>query len=281
MREDTIAKTDDVSKVIDTGHREPGSYFNAFSEEWEIRKRVFADGQMEIVAKKYDRYEGVLQFGSPSPHTKRGEAEDRENSIRCATERAKQRVRLLCKTMGADRMLTLTYRENMTDRVRAKRDFDRFRRAMSKHRSFKYVCTMEQQERGAWHFHIAVKGRLVYQLVRSIWRKVVGQDNGTIHVSNPYGRRGGQHKLAAYLSKYITKNAALFELNEKRYWCSKGIDVPEPERVAYYAHAKDVAEIMAECLTLANREGNPLDLQAYYDKHSMFWMATGPLCRVE
>lgn len=276
MRENTIAASGEGEQSGDVTHREPGSYFNAFSEEWEIRKRVFVDGQMEIVAKKYDRYVGVLQFPA-TPKAKRGESENREANIKDAANRAKQRVRLLCKAMGADRMLTLTYRENMTDRERAKRDFDRFRRRMSKHRQFKYICTMEPQERGAWHFHIAVRGRLVYQLVRSIWRKVVGEDNGTIHVSNPYGRRGGQHKLAAYLSKYITKNSELFDLNEKRYWCSRGIDVPEPERVAYYAQARDVADIMAECLRLANREGNPLDLQAYYDKHSTFWMATGPL----
>lgn len=279
MREITIAHNDQEQKPVGAvDHREPGSYFNAFHEEWEIRKRVFADGQMEIVAKRYDRYVGALQFNGV-PKAKRGESENREQNIIDAANRAKQRVRHLCKAMGADRMLTLTYRENMVDRERAKKDFDRFRRAMSKHRDFKYVCTMEQQERGAWHFHIAVKGRLVYQLVRSIWRRIVGQDNGNIDVSNPHGRRGGQHKLAAYLSKYIAKNAELFGLNEKRYWCSRGIDVPEPERVAYYAHARDVAEVMAECLHLANREGNPRDLQAYYDKHSTFWMATGPIER--
>jgi hypothetical protein len=114
-------------------------------------------------------------------------------------------------------MITLTYRENMTDRSRMGRDFDvlvkRIRRVIP---DFTYLCVFEQQKRGAWHAHIAVprvlshylhRGVLVksYDLLRTLWRAVVGADNGNIDVSR--SRRAGRSaaKLAAYMSKYITK----------------------------------------------------------------------------
>jgi hypothetical protein len=97
------------------------------------------------------------------------------------------------------------------------RDFDvlvkRIRRVIP---DFQYCCVFERQKRGAWHAHIAVpkvlshymhKGVLVrsYDLLRSLWRGVVGSDNGNVDVSR--SRRVGRSaaKLAAYMSKYITK----------------------------------------------------------------------------
>ena len=99
-----------------------------------------------------------------------------------AARRATTKVRRLCKFKGLSVMLTLTYRENMTDRDRMARDFDvfmkRLRRVVP---GLEYVCVFEQQKRGAWHAHIAVprvlshyllKGHVVrsYDLLRSMWR---------------------------------------------------------------------------------------------------------------
>jgi len=81
---------------------------------------------------------------------------------------AKKHVRERSKMIGADRMITLTYRENMTDRETALKHWDRFRRRMRKHKQFHYVAVIEEQARGALHFHIAVNGRQSYHLLRSI-----------------------------------------------------------------------------------------------------------------
>ena len=79
-------------------------------------------------------------------------------------------------------MLTLTYRENMTDRARMARDFDVFMKRIRRiFPGFEYVCVFEEQKRGAWHAHLAVqrvqshylhKGVLVksYDLLRAVWR---------------------------------------------------------------------------------------------------------------
>ena len=111
-------------------------------------------------------------------------------NIERSARRAKTKVRRLCKARGLTTMMTLTYRENMEDRARMGRDFDvfvkRIRRVIP---GFTYLCVFERQKRGAWHAHIAVpevlshymhKGVLVqsYPFLRSLWRAVVGVDNG-------------------------------------------------------------------------------------------------------
>ena len=142
------------------------------------------------------------------------------NKERC-TRRARTQVRRLSKSKGLSVLLTLTYRENMTDRARMARDFDVFvKRVRRVIPGFQYVCVFERQKRGAWHAHIAVqrvqvhyqhKGVRVrsYDLLRSMWRAVVGiydgKPNGNIDVSRNRKVNKSAAKLAAYLSKYIGK----------------------------------------------------------------------------
>lgn len=140
------------------------------------------------------------------------EADNRERSVR----RAKTKVRRLIKAKNLNTMLTLTYRENMTDRARMQRDFDVFMKRVRRiFPGFQYVCVFERQKRGAWHAHIAVhrllshyvvKGVMVksYDLLRTVWRAVVGE--GNVDVSKAVRRRRcSVAKLAGYLSKYISK----------------------------------------------------------------------------
>lgn len=134
-----------------------------------------------------------------------------------ATRRARTKVRRLAKAKGLSVLLTLTYRENMVDRERMARDFDAFcKRVRRVIPGFEYVCVFERQKRGAWHAHIAVprilahythRGALVksYDLLRSMWRGIVGADNGNVDVSRNKRVNRSAAKLAAYLSKYIGK----------------------------------------------------------------------------
>lgn len=134
-----------------------------------------------------------------------------------AKKRAKTAVRRLVKEKNLDLMLTLTYRENVTDRPTHLRNFDvfmkRVRRAIP---SFEFVVTHEKQERGAWHSHIAVRrilpvywhrGALVksYTLLTQLWRSS-HDSGGTCHVSKFMGnKRRDVSQIASYLSKYIGK----------------------------------------------------------------------------
>nr|CRY96633.1 hypothetical protein [uncultured prokaryote] len=165
------------------------------------------------------------------------QADDLANRER-ATRRARTKVRRLCKVKGLTTLLTLTYRENMCDRQRMARDFDAFvKRVRRRMPGFEYVCAFETQKRGAWHAHIAVKrvqafyvvGTTMvksYDLLRSMWRGVVGNDNGNVDVSRNRNVQRSSAKLASYLSKYIGKtfNQAAKHVNS---YSSSGRDLPE------------------------------------------------------
>lgn len=134
-----------------------------------------------------------------------------------SSRRARTKVRRLCKAKGLTTMITLTYRENVLDRERMARDFDVFvKRVRRVIPSFQYVCVFERQKRGAWHAHIAVervlshyhhKGVLVrsYDLLRSMWRGVVGVDGGNVDCSRQKRLKRSTARLASYLAKYISK----------------------------------------------------------------------------
>jgi hypothetical protein len=96
---------------------------------------------------------------------------------------------------------------------------------------FEYIAVFERQKRGAWHAHIAVKrvlshylsrGKLVrsYDLLRSMWRGVVGADNGNVDVSRNRRVQRSAAKLAAYLSKYIGKEFGQAEKHVNSYSAS-------------------------------------------------------------
>jgi len=170
---------------------------------------------MEVTVCREKHFIGPAPTGAK--RTKRGESENRERNESVAGRAAKKRVRQACKTIGADRMITLTYRENMTDRETALKHLDKFRRRMRKHAEFHYVAVIEEQKRGALHFHIAVHGRQSYHLLRAIWSSIVGVDEqgrsmSNIDVRNPskfgFGK-DGIHRLAAYIAKILCKGNGL------------------------------------------------------------------------
>jgi len=245
---------------------------------WMVYDREFADGQREICASKFVTIKGLPGH---SNRAKRGESEKREENLKDSVKRAKQAVRHRCKAISADRLLTLSYRENVQDIQRVQRDFDAFRRRMrTMPQGFEYVATIEKQKRGAYHIHIAVHGRLAFQVVRSIWWRIVGgRGQGNIDVTDP--RRFGKnarHKIAAYIAKYIGKDVDDKELNKKRYWSSRGIIVPEKK---YYQlpYGTTEAEAYTHVLSLAVQANN--DGMVFFSNSGLglCWVATPPKVR--
>ena len=106
-----------------------------------------------------------------------------------------------------------------------------------------------RSERGALHFHVAVRGRQMYSLLRSIWQSVLGlgpdgQQMGQVNVREPnsfsFGVKGA-HRLAAYNAKYCGNQMDCRELDQKRNFRSRGIIVPEVEywRLPHYTNMLD------------------------------------------
>jgi hypothetical protein len=158
----------------------------------------------------------------------KGMSDSREENESRSVRRARSRLRRLILSAQADHLLTLTYRDNVTDFDQACNDLNKFVRIVkSKIPSWIYITVAEQQKRGAWHWHMAVRGRQNVALLREAWRHVVGE--GNIDVAPPKGI--GKHRLLAlvkYLGKYLAKgfNEGNRELNARRFRASLGIPIP-------------------------------------------------------
>lgn len=184
-----------------------------------------------------------------------------QNAARAA-RRARQGCRLKIKHAGFKELLTLTYRENMADLDRMRRDFAAWLRIMRRIiPGFRAVYGFEQQERGAWHVHVATdrlpallqyKGLKVksWKVGTAVWRSVVPA-GGMCFVG---GRKGGLNrcsspaKIAGYISKYLTKdNAAGAE--GRRMWDSTR-DLTPPKAITLDLPEGPLAEIISAAFSL-------------------------------
>lgn len=158
----------------------------------------------------------------------RGSSENREENESRAVRRAKSRIRQRILAAQADHLLTLTYRENMTDYDRANADLTRFVRLVkARMPEWVYIAVPEKQKRGAWHWHMAVRDRQDVEVLRALWRSVIGE--GNIDVQPPRGKgKDRRLSLVKYLGKYLAKGfeEGHRELNGRRFRSSLGIEVP-------------------------------------------------------
>lgn len=181
------------------------------------------------------------------------------DDIERACRRARQRVRWLCKAIRADHLLTLTYRDNVQDVKRLARDWQEFVRLIRKrHSTWVYVMVREYQERGALHVHCACVGRQDVNYLRQCWYAVVGVSQGQINVRGPSKRWGSKtaawnpSKLSGYMCKYMVKDFARAEAEKKRYWASKGIEVP---KAMYWLGATNFVDAIKETYTYVHALG--------------------------
>jgi len=280
---------DDLSNVSFEPHNESeqkpldwnsDGHKNTWNDRYMARKVVFPDGQMEVTVCREKHFIGPAPTGAK--RTKRGESENRERNESVAGRAAKKRVRQACKTIGADRMITLTYRENMTDRETALKHLDNSDDACANMPNFTMLRSLKSKKRGALHFHIAVHGRQSYHLLRAIWSSIVGVDEqgrsmSNIDVRNPskfgFGK-DGIHRLAAYIAKYCAKEMDCRELDQKRYFASRGI--PKPDVQSW--PIASVTALGAVQTAFAIAESGLLDgAQFWYNKAlDVIWIATAP-----
>jgi len=95
---------------------------------------------------------------------------------------------------------------------------------------YRWVAVPERQERGAWHWHLAVKGFQNVRFLRSAWLRVVG--DGNIDVKGPGKRlRVGKLRLAYYLVKYISKKAEDINMGLHRYFGTREKGDVEVEKI--------------------------------------------------
>jgi hypothetical protein len=110
----------------------------------------------------------------------RGDSCSREKNIERSISRARGKIRRTVMSAGLDHLLTLTYRENMCGLDQAWFDLDKFCRLVrERFGDFIYLAVPERQERGAVHWHLAVKG--FQSLVKAILMfNIVGRLKGRL-----------------------------------------------------------------------------------------------------
>jgi len=226
-----------------------------------FKQLIYPNGDAEIVAtpkrsktfrKRMERFDPetgeILEKKPEKSTTELVEARNKSLS------RTKTGVRRAIMGMAATHMLTLTYRDNMTDLKQGWKDVSCFLRAMRDALGeYAYVIVAEQQKRGAWHFHLAVRGKQDLKLVRKHWSH-----------GNPDAQhwKGRLSQMASYMSKYLVKSFYQRDREDgHRYRCSQAAP-PRPIVISVEAHSSaDVRHIMRylfeECglIGFANFEG--------------------------
>lgn len=162
---------------------------------------------------------------------------DRDNQIR-SIKRSKTKARHLMKSMGADRLLTLTKRESDPALFWSLDDWSpawaKFVRLCKKAGiDLQYVAVPERHKKGNYHLHVAINAKVNIKLIRQLWWACCGgRGQGNVDVSYKHhmtatARVAG---IARYLSKYLTKQFGQSEFNRKRYWASRH-ELPKAIRI--------------------------------------------------
>ena len=213
-----------------------------------------------VVLKKYSSLDSVATCLSNTnvKALKRGGGavrvvESREDmddiTLQKSVQRSRRTIKDRCKSMGADRLLTLTTRADITNLDEFWALFDSFRRLLKKrlkrsNNSFSYVAVPELHKNGSYHFHLAISGFYDVYLLRSCWRfvlkkrgytfynekKCVIQGDGNVDITDPKRYKRSRKastpsSIASYIAKYLSKDLAVL-FNKKRFASSRGIPKP-------------------------------------------------------
>jgi hypothetical protein len=264
---------------------------------FEAVTKVVRPMQMEQAKSRFE-HSGAKTPGYGSTPSELSDFQRTENHNR-AVRRARQSVRHLVKEGGFDRLFTMTYRENMEDRERAKADLKAFVRLARKVvGDWPYVCVLEKQDRGAYHFHCAVRGYQQIKLLRACWHQVLGvkgsvkamrergvvlargEDSpGNVNIRPPADARRGSDRewkpdrLAGYMCKYMAKTFSESDAEKHRYLHSKDITKPEASRI--WLGATNMSEAIAETYSFMQTFlGLGVDCDMWLSSSGdSFWMA--------
>lgn len=277
----------DALDALDEGARAASE-----SPTYRLKARDWGNGHREVCVYRHDpRLHDDLARAidrDVSAPTERGSG-DREASQAASVRRAKQQVRHLCKSMIVNSLWTLTYRAGQPDRDLCLRHLKAFvRRVRAVLPEFHYLAVLELQQRGTWHVHLAthaLPARLVkggvklksWDVMRAIWRSVVGDLGGNFDEAKRKRRNGSHHKpirgaggIASYIAGYVAKDMALVGFNRKRYSHSEGVFVPDAYR-AMWPPGTPLDELIALCYAFV---GEHITAAWFDADRGVFFLAT-------
>lgn len=108
-------------------------------------------------------------------------------------------VELACMNEDLESMVTLTFKENITDYKEAVKEWQNFlRKLRPKVDDLKYICIWEFQKRGAIHFHVLFNFTMEHDELSKIWRR------GFVWITNLKNKNDTLREIK-YMTKYMTK----------------------------------------------------------------------------
>lgn len=214
---------------------------------YRAKRREFPDGRIEVLA--------ILHWqgwrAGPRQYDPVVEA---ERTLR----RAKDKCVSRCRAIGADHLLTLTYRHD-PDRgiIAPTHEMSRWhvsqfmKRVRKQVESWQCVGVSEKTMRGVVHWHFGVKGYQPVAKLRAIWASVIWPEEGNIDVKF-FSVVVGAHRFrdaASYIGKYLGKG---FDGERPRYGhhyvTSRGIVVEETVSFRMCRSVDDLGEWVRELL---------------------------------
>ena len=185
----------------------------------------FATGDASLTAVFIDKKTRLRGGGSKRKNKEKTEMD--YVTLRSAQSRAVRSVRKIAMQFMPDRMLTLTFKKNLCDLVEARKRQHYFMKlCRNRWPKFTYVSVPELQQRGAVHFHLAIRGYHSVRVLRFLWLRAAGQYGGNVDITSPkknLKNSWNPKRIAQYLAKYITKDD-IVEFNSRRY--SSGGEIP-------------------------------------------------------
>lgn len=272
-----VHRNSEVNEWPENWYRPSGDWSSSESGNLVLTIQPFHAGGYEATIRPINLPEMARMIDAPR---KQGERErpdelDPENQAR-SIQRSKKQARIKIKSMGADRLLTLTKRETEQGGFWTLDDWrqawERFCKAMKKAgHAFDYVAVPERHKKGNFHLHVALNARCNINLMRQIWWACCGgRGMGNVDIAykkhlTPTQRLAG---IARYLTKYLVKQFGQTEFNKKRYWASRH---QQPHAVRVVLRATVLNDALQEMASLLQ-----LDLMRVVNtKHVMFTYPRG------
>lgn len=240
--------------------------FPVYEKPYAFRVKIqdFGDGGYEATVSSVNLQKHSDIASLRLPRGARTERKGDDESHAKSIARSKRKVRIACKVLGADHLITFTTREDASSGYRSLDQlmacFAKVTDLLNYHlkRKFEYVCVPENHPTNPEHIHlhVAIRGALTPRemvIFRRCWYIALGgkgteRGNATPggfnikYIKASKGSSRMRDKIASYISKYITKDC-ITGFNRKRYWSSR-IDIPEAR--SYWLHAQTIGEAFGE-----------------------------------